>query len=875
MRDPESLEPERMLVHAGWIRRLAGSLLADPAAADDAVQDTWLAALRHPPRADRPVQPWLNRVLHNFARQRRRADGHRAEREAEVARVEAQPSAEELVLRAECQRELVDSVLELADPYRSTILLCYYEGLTPADIAALHGVPGSTVRSRLQRGLAELRRRLDAKSGGRREVWASALGPLFPPPALPLVPSEPGGAELRIDPPIEPVSTGAAGAKGVGTMLGTKWIVAAAGALLTGTATWQGALWIQEAGSSAGAPRAGALAPLDPVRAVEPSRAADVESVPRPAGPVSGARGQDSQETRQPVAEAAPRAAFTGMLVDDATDAPLPDYTLRVEDASGRVATVTTDASGRFATPLELEVGDVRVHLVDHAANGDRILHGEHEKKRKDGAREPFPEVVRHVALRHTGEDPQRVDVPVGPTFRLQIANPHQADLQGATAILQGFPYWEPGNAAWTALRPGNPPWVRFGAAAPHHLASRRLSLELRDRTGLFAGTIPVERVEGEHEVRVEVDARAKLDGRVVTTERAPLANQPVVLRVAGEERAERHAKAGRQMAYWATTDADGRFALGWLPPGEYTLNLVLDREEDFGRPVTLAAGESARTFVFEPLADRHDLTGEVRSRTGRFEDMVHVHLRRVVEGAEGELSAASKRVKVRWRDGEEPRVGTFSFEALPAGEYRIVTQTQSFLPIEPAERTVRVPGEPIVLLVDDSAPSRDLTFRARGDAADEDLRELHVRFVLDPEGTPKLRAAETERHRATIPDVPLGVPFAWRVHPRGWQPVWGDDTAFASGDELTVQVSRGWGTALIVTGPGEAPRAGTEVYFDGAHVGTTDARGVLRATAAERPTRIRLEYSVDGEVVSGEVSEVPEYRPVIHVFLGDEPPER
>src|SRR5436190_214700 len=49
---PSSSDPagtvETLLAEGEWVRRLARSLVADPATADDAVQDTWLAAVSTP-----------------------------------------------------------------------------------------------------------------------------------------------------------------------------------------------------------------------------------------------------------------------------------------------------------------------------------------------------------------------------------------------------------------------------------------------------------------------------------------------------------------------------------------------------------------------------------------------------------------------------------------------------------------------------------------------------------------------------------------------------------------------------------------------------------------------------------------------------------
>ena len=51
------------------------------------------------------------------------------------------------------QRELVDIVTGLDEPYRTTVLLRYIHGLEPRELALRQGVPLETVRTRLKRGL--------------------------------------------------------------------------------------------------------------------------------------------------------------------------------------------------------------------------------------------------------------------------------------------------------------------------------------------------------------------------------------------------------------------------------------------------------------------------------------------------------------------------------------------------------------------------------------------------------------------------------------------------------------------------------------------------------------------------------------------------
>ncbi len=176
-----ALTQESLLEHAVWLRRLASELVRDPGAAEDLVQDTWLAALRSKPDPSRPLRPWLARVMRNGATQRLRRAAGRLAKESEAARPEAVPSARELVERAEQQRHLVDAVLTLPEPYREVLLLRYYEGLSPAQIAESLQVPPATVRTQLHRGIHKLRERLDRDHGGDRKAWVLMLQPLATP----------------------------------------------------------------------------------------------------------------------------------------------------------------------------------------------------------------------------------------------------------------------------------------------------------------------------------------------------------------------------------------------------------------------------------------------------------------------------------------------------------------------------------------------------------------------------------------------------------------------------------------------------------------------------------------------------------------------
>jgi RNA polymerase sigma-70 factor (ECF subfamily) len=166
-----------LLAHTTWLRRFAASLVGD-GAADDLTQETWIAALRSPPAPERPIRPWLQAVARNLARMRWRSTASRDRREAASDPPEPSLSPEDVVARAETQQRLVQLVLAMAEPYRSTLLLRFFEGLEPSEIARRLDVPAGTVRWRLKEALARLRTQLDAAHAGDRRAWLGALAPL-------------------------------------------------------------------------------------------------------------------------------------------------------------------------------------------------------------------------------------------------------------------------------------------------------------------------------------------------------------------------------------------------------------------------------------------------------------------------------------------------------------------------------------------------------------------------------------------------------------------------------------------------------------------------------------------------------------------------
>ena len=181
MGKPDSISVDLPLEDCAWLRAFARSLLEDAQRADDAAQETWVAAIERGPRGGRIPRGWLATVVRNRARQFRRSEARRAVHEQRGGRDARAPSAAEVVERIALQKRLLEAVDALGEPYRTAIVMRFFDGLPPREIARRQGRPVKTVDTHLARGLAKLRERLDEGDRGARNAWLTVLLPLAKP----------------------------------------------------------------------------------------------------------------------------------------------------------------------------------------------------------------------------------------------------------------------------------------------------------------------------------------------------------------------------------------------------------------------------------------------------------------------------------------------------------------------------------------------------------------------------------------------------------------------------------------------------------------------------------------------------------------------
>ena len=159
------------------VYRLCCTLLREPAAAQDAAQDSLLRVWRALPRFDpskAALSTWIyavtrNRCLTLLAVQPGPTQSlSQPEVEAEVDLIAAPVSTTAGADAAETVRGLVDALPEAP---RRCLTLFYYEEHSVAEVAAMLGLPEGTVKTHLHRGRAALLKALQALDLADPQLW--------------------------------------------------------------------------------------------------------------------------------------------------------------------------------------------------------------------------------------------------------------------------------------------------------------------------------------------------------------------------------------------------------------------------------------------------------------------------------------------------------------------------------------------------------------------------------------------------------------------------------------------------------------------------------------------------------------------------------
>jgi RNA polymerase sigma-70 factor (ECF subfamily) len=167
--------------HLATVRRFARAFTRDDHDADDLAQEALVKAYRSV-RQYRPgaaFSTWLYAIVRNAF-----LDGARSRLGRERRHVEPLASAADATddgaiapdtrLQGEDDRRLVwDGLRRLPVEFRTALVLCDIEGLSYEEAAEVERIPIGTVRSRVSRGRAQLRKILSAGAAGDPETARS------------------------------------------------------------------------------------------------------------------------------------------------------------------------------------------------------------------------------------------------------------------------------------------------------------------------------------------------------------------------------------------------------------------------------------------------------------------------------------------------------------------------------------------------------------------------------------------------------------------------------------------------------------------------------------------------------------------------------
>jgi RNA polymerase sigma-70 factor (ECF subfamily) len=158
--------------HQLGVFRLALSILKDPSEANEAAQDTFIAALNalRSYRESSSFKAWLYTIALNTSRSRlrkRKARERLQHRLTAIFHIQTQrpPTLEDALIGNEEEAALWKALGKLGEKHRIPIVLRYYHDLSVSEIAEILKIKEGTVHSRL----SIARERLRAELAGRDE----------------------------------------------------------------------------------------------------------------------------------------------------------------------------------------------------------------------------------------------------------------------------------------------------------------------------------------------------------------------------------------------------------------------------------------------------------------------------------------------------------------------------------------------------------------------------------------------------------------------------------------------------------------------------------------------------------------------------------
>lgn len=650
---------------------LALHLTGNAADAEDVLQATFLVALRKADEFDsrQPLAPWLTGILTGEASNVRRREGRRRT----AALPDDLPSQDDDAGSVSGRRELVAQMRTHIDALpaeqRQVLLLQLEHGLQPAEIAEVLTVAPGTVRMRIHRGLAALRKILPASLGVALASGLKAMAQ-FAPRGLAQV------REVVLQAGAEHVVTTVAAA-GVGAaavvggiamkkvMVGVLSVVAAVLVYLAVLAPRESRAPDEHKLPSASLQRAGASEAIDDIPAVRtPSAAAaSHEELAAATGGVHvTVRGDIVMRT----------SAFESQAISSAgSGVPMAGVSLEVWAGSadhlptdGKLLRVSADGEG-VAQIDGLLPGAWRVVAV---AGGVRL------------------------------SSPRGVAITGGSVVELELHVAIGGELRGKVVDVGGVPV--AGAQVWAGNRLQDvvAPERSLRLAAVTDANGRFVAAHTQDEEYLAARkpgfaasrSHPIQQLGGGEVVLRLGLVGAAVAGVVVDELQRPLANIAVSIEPKGKSRHRTASGSlvGPRLASIARTDPAGRYSIDGLAPGSYLLRASRLPLTPAKHSLRIAAGD--RKQVRFEMKRRAAVYGYLLDRSGSPQVGVYVMLRRPDGSSQTALSNPD---------------GSYRFEGVPFAPFRLAAHRMSTeTTVEKACETPSASATRIDLVLDEGA---------------------------------------------------------------------------------------------------------------------------------------------------------------------------
>lgn len=152
--------------HERSLHRYAVRLLADPAAAEDVVQEAWLRLWARADQYDSSaarLSTWMHSIVRNLCIDSLRRSSRLVCSDAVDETASLQDSPELQHQSRELGTDLRAALAELPDRQRDALLFCHLQGLSNRDAAGVLDVSVEALESLLARGRRQMRSRFDAE----------------------------------------------------------------------------------------------------------------------------------------------------------------------------------------------------------------------------------------------------------------------------------------------------------------------------------------------------------------------------------------------------------------------------------------------------------------------------------------------------------------------------------------------------------------------------------------------------------------------------------------------------------------------------------------------------------------------------------------